>query len=233
MILTKLSSFQISLIAVFAALQVLLTTLPLSITIGVAGSITLGAAGGPLIGILLGPAIGGLATLIGSLIGCFINPSGAIFGLLTVIPPLLGALGAGCIRIKKGYIIGIILLALLLIFYAHPFGRIAYIFPWLSIIAMIVAFSPIAIIAGSAFTSERFSKIFFGAVISSFVGVMADHMSGCAIAIWYFSPALTPEIWYLAMPIYPIERIITLIISSIIAAAIYYRLRKAGLLFIG
>lgn len=227
----KLSSTQISLVIVFAALQVLLTTLPLSITIGVAGSITLGAAGGPIIGILLGPALGGLATLIGSLIGCFINPSGAIFGFLTVIPPLLGAFGAGCIRVKRGYVIGGVILALLLIFYAHPFGREAYIFPWLSIIAMIVAFSPLAVLAGSAFASENISKILFGAIISSFVGTMADHMSGCAIAIWYFSPALTPEIWYLAMPFYPVERAIILIISSVIATPIYQRLKKAGLHF--
>lgn len=228
----NLSSLRVSLIVVFAALQALLAIFPLTVTIGVAGSITLGAAGGPLIGILLGPTLGGLATLIGSLIGCFINPSGAIFGFLTVIPPLLGAFGAGCIRVKRGYLIGIVMLASLLIFYAHPFGQRAYIFPWLSIIAMAVAFSPIAIRAGSAFGSGTFSKIFFGALISSFVGVMADHISGCAIAIWYFSPILTPEIWYLAMPIYPIERVITLIIASIIAAPIYQRLKGAGILFV-
>lgn len=229
----KLSSLHVSLIAIFAALQLLLTIFPLSITIGVAGSITLGAAGGPLIGILLGPTLGGLAVLIGSFIGCFINPSGAIFGFLTVIPPFLGAIGAGCIKVKRGYIIGAIILASLLIFYAHPFGQQVYIFPWLDIIAMVMAFSPIAVMAGSAFTSQRFSKIIFGAIISSFVGVMADHIAGCAIAMWYFSPMLVPEIWYMAMPVYPVERVTALIIASIIAAPIYQRLKKASLLFMG
>ncbi|MEM1587121.1 MAG: ECF transporter S component [Candidatus Bathyarchaeia archaeon] len=228
----RLSSLQVSLIAIFAALQVLLSIFPLSITIGVAGSITLGVAGSPLIGILLGPVLGGLAVLIGSLIGCFINPSGAIFGFLTVIPPFLGALGAGCIRVKRGHIIGAIILASLLIFYAHPYGQQAYIYPWLHIIAMIVAFSPIATMSGSAFTSQKFSKILFGAIISSFVGVMADHIAGCAIAIWYFSPMLVPEIWYIAMPVYPVERVIALIVASIIAASIYQRLKKIGLPFI-
>lgn len=227
----KLSSLQVSLVVVFAALQALLAIFPLSVTVGVAGSITLGAAGGPLMGILLGPSLGGLAALIGSLIGCFTNPSGAIFGFLTVIPPFLGALGAGCVKTRRGYIIGAIMLVSLLIFYAHPFGRQAYIFPWLHIIAVMMAFSPIATIASSAFTSETFSKIFLGATVSSFVGVMADHISGCAIAIWYFSPILTPEMWYLVMPIYPIERVITLMVASIIATPIYQRLKKTGLLF--
>lgn len=224
----NISSTHISLVAVFAALQAILSILPLSVTIGVAGTITLGAAGGPLIGILLGPLLGGLATLIGSIVGYFVNPAGTVFGPLTVIPPFMGAVGAGCVRVKRGYIGGIIILASIMIFYAHPFGQQAYVYPWLHIIAMIVAFSPLAITAGSAFASTSFSRVLFGAIISSFVGVMADNMVGGAIAIWLFN--LPPIIWYLAMPIYPIERIIALIIASIIATPIYQRLKRAGFL---
>lgn len=221
-------SVRASLIAVFAALQVLLSTLPLSVTIGIAGTITLGVIGGPLIGILIGPVLGGLAVLVGSLVGCFINPAGAIFGFLTVMPPLFGAISAGCVRTRKGYVGGAVILASLIAFYAHEFGRQASIYPWLHIIAMIIAFSPLSLIAGSAFESSSYSKIFYGAVTAAFVGVMADHIVGSAIAIWYFN--LPPAMWYMAMPVYPIERIIALIIASIIATPIYYRLKRIGLL---
>ncbi|MEM2434271.1 MAG: hypothetical protein QXU55_05130 [Candidatus Bathyarchaeia archaeon] len=225
----KITSVQASLTAIFAALQAILTIFPLGITIGVAGTITLGAAGGPLIGILLGPYLGGSAALIGSLVGCFINPSGAIFGFLTIIPPFLGAVGAGCVRFNRGYIAGAIILASLMVFYAHPYGQQAYIYPWLHVVAMIIAFSPLAVMASSSFASLSFSRTLFGVTMASFVGVMSDHIAGSAIAIWYFN--LPPAIWYSAMPVYPIERIIAMIIAAIIAAPIYQRLRKAGLLY--
>jgi len=226
----KLSTVHIALIAVFAALQALFAIFPFTITIGVSGQITLGIIGGSLIGILLGPTTGGLATLIGATVGVFLNPAGAIFGILTVIPPFLAAFGAGCVKIKKGYVAGAVILVLLMIFYAHPYGQEALLYPWLSIIATIVAFSPLAIMAGSTFTSSETAKSTFGIVIATFVGVMADNMAGNAIAMWYFSPDLTPLIWYSVMFIYPVERIVALIIISIIAAPVYASLRKARLI---
>jgi hypothetical protein len=225
-----LSAVDVALTAVFAALQASLATLPFTIAVGVSGQITLGIIGGSLIGILLGPIIGGLSVLIGSIVGVFLNPAGAIFGIFTVLPPFFGAFSAGCVKIKRGYIAGSVILASLLVFYAHPFGREVFIYPWLHIIAMIVAFSPIAQIAGSTFSSSGNKKPVFGILIAAFVGVLADHISGSALAMWYFSPFLEPPIWYSIMPIYPIERIVALIIIVIIAAPVYYSLRISGLI---
>lgn len=226
----KLTAVDIALMAVFAALQVFLTTVPFTITVGVSGQITLGVIGGSLIGIVLGPLVGGLAVLIGSLAGFFLNPASALFGPFTVIPPFLGALGAGCIRIRRGYIAGAVILASLLLFYAHPSGREAIAYSWLHIVAMIVAFSPLAYFAGSAFRAERTAKPVFGITVAAFIGVLADHMAGSSLAIWYFSPALIPEIWFSAMPIYPFERIAALVLIVLIATPVYYSLMRAGLL---
>ena len=60
-----LTTKQIALAAVFAALHAVLGLLPYTITIGVSGQITLGVIGGPLIGIVLGPFLGGFAVLFG------------------------------------------------------------------------------------------------------------------------------------------------------------------------
>jgi len=226
----KLSTVDIALMAVFAALQAVLSLIPLSFTIGVSGEITLGVVGGALIGILLGPIIGGSAVLIGSLIGVFLNPAGAIFGVFTIFPPFFGAVGAGCVKIKRGYIAGAIILVSLLIFYAHPFGREAIIYPWLHIIAMVIAFSPLAQKAGSTFSSPQLVKPIFGITVASFVGVLTDHITGSALGIWYFSPFLTPDIWYGIMFVYPVERLVALIITVIIAAPLYSSLRRARLL---
>jgi hypothetical protein len=225
----KLPTIKIASIAVFAALQTLLGVIPFTITIGVTGQITMGMIGGPLIGILLGPVTGGIAAFTGSLVGVFLNPGGALFGVLSPIPPFLGAVAAGCIRTKKGYIPGGIILASLLVFYAHPSGREALAYTWLHIIAMIVAFSPLAYMAGSSFNSSKtIRRATLGIAIAAFVGLLTDHISGSALAIWYFSPTLTADIWLAAVPVYPAERIVALVLATLITTPVYIALRKAG-----
>lgn len=226
----KLSSAKIAAIAVFAALQALLSVFPFTITIGTSGQITLGVIGGPLIGILLGPVTGGLAVLIGSLVGVFLNPGGALFGPLTVIPPCLGAIAAGSIRMKKGYIAGAAILVSLVIFYVNPSGRDAFVYTWFHIVAMILAFSPLAHTTGSTSEVSDAKTSTLGIAVAALVGVLTDHIAGSALAIWYFSPALTPEIWYSAMPIYPVERIVAFTLTTVIAVPVYYSLTRARLI---
>ena len=226
----KLSSIQVSLIAVFAALQALFALLPYAIPVGVSGQITLGIVGGSLIGILLGPVTGGSAVLIGSFIGVFLNPSGAIFSILTVLPPTVAAIAAGCVKLRRGYVAGGIMLASLLVFYAHPYGGELLVYPWLSIIAMIIAFSPLAFMAGSSFKSSGRIRLVFAIIIAAFVGALADKIVGDAIAIWYFSPGLTPPIWYSIMYVYPFERIFATFLITIITVPVYYGLKKANVI---
>jgi hypothetical protein len=224
----RITPVHVALIAVFAALQAVLSTLPFTITVGVEGQITLGLIGGALTGVLFGPFIGGLAVLIGSFIGVFMNPAGAILGIFTIIPPFLGSVGAGCVKIKRGYVAGGVILAALLLFYAHPVGREVIAYPWFYIVGMIVAFSPLAYVAGSTFSSKKFAKPALGIVIASLVGVLTDGMAGSGIAMWYFS-GLPPEIWLSIMFIYPMERVVALVITSLIAIPVYYGLQTSGL----
>jgi len=227
----RVTTRQIALTAVFAALQAVLGLLPFTIPVGVSGQITFGVVGGPLIGILLGPFLGGVAVLTGSLIGIFLNPGGAIFGILTVLPSSLGALGAGSMKLKRGSLIpGAIILASVLVFYAHPYGREAALYPWLHIIAIIIAFSPLAKIGASTFSSPNVKRASLGIPMAAFVGTLTDHIFGSALAIWYFSPFLTPDIWNFILFIYPLERIVAVVLVSIIAIPVYYRLKMSGLI---
>jgi len=225
----KLTTTDIALTAVFAAFQALLSVFPFTLTVGVSGQITLGVIGGPLIGILLGPVVGSLATLIGSVVGVFLNPGGALFGVFTIIPPFLGAFATGCVKAKRGFVAGAVMLGSLLVFYAHPFGREAYLYPWLHIIAIIVAFSPLAYFAASTFSSSRIVKPVFGIIIAVFIGILTDHISGSALAIWYFSPSLTAPIWNSILFIYPIERLVAVGLASAIAVPVYSSLKRARL----
>ena len=223
-----LTARQVSAIAIFAAIQAVVTVIPFSIAIGVSGSITLGVVTAPLIGLLLGPLTGGFSVLVGALIGLFLNPAGAIFGILTPLPAALGALAAGFIRKGRGYVPAMIILLCVGAFYLHPFGRAAMFYPWLNVIAMILAFSPVADLAANYFASNGLKKITFAVAIAGFVGTMTDHTFGSALAIWYYN--LPADIWNLVMYIYPVERIITVAIVTVVGTAVYYRLKLSGML---
>jgi len=221
-------SRQISLIAVFAALDAILGMLPFTITVGVSGQITMGAIGGPLTGLILGPLNGGVAVAIGSLIGILLNPGGALFGALSVLPPTLGALGAGMIRDRKGYVPGLAIALSVLMFYLHPEGRAAFMYPWLHVIAMIFSISSLSKISASSIGSEDLRQLSLGAVSAIFVGTLTDHAFGSGLAIWYFS--LPAAIWGFVTFVYPLERGAITVIASVIAIPVYHRLRSAGLI---
>ena len=149
----------IAAIAVFAAFHTVLSALPYTIAIGVSGSITLGVISAPLVGILLGPLSGGIAVMIGSIIGMFINPAGAIFGALSFLPATIGAFSAGFMITKRGYISAAMIVAALFLFFCHPFGQEAMVYPFMHIIAVGVA-SPKA--HGQAITRTATSRIMEG-----------------------------------------------------------------------
>jgi len=215
-------------IAVFAAIQAIVTLIPVSITIGVSGSITLGVVTAPLIGFLLGPVPAGVSVAVGSLIGLFLNPSGAIFGVLTVLPPSLGAVAAGSLRRGRGYVPGAIILLSVAAFYAHPFGREVILYPWLHILAMGLSFSPLAALGASYFASKELKKVTLAVALAAFVGTLTDHAFGSAMGIWYYN--LPPAIWNLVMFIYPFERIAATAIVTVIGTPAYLRLRRSGMI---
>ncbi len=224
----RITAAEVALISVFAALQALLSVFPFTLAIGVSGQITFGVIGGPLIGILLGPLFGGLAVLIGSLVGVVLNPAGALFGFLTIIPPTVGAVSAGFTRSKRGYIAGMIILACLLIFYINPVGREVIGYTWFHIIAMVVAFSSILYVEKPTRGVYDTRRSAGGIVIASLVGVLSDHIAGSAIAAWYFPP-FPPAVWYGVMFIYPVERIIAFLLTTLIAVPVFYSIQRSGL----
>ncbi len=217
----------IALIVVFAALHVVLSSLPYTITIGVSGAITLGVISAPLIGIILGPILGGVTVLIGSVIGMFINPTGAIFGVLSFLPATLGTLSAGFTITKRGYISAAMILASILLFYSHPFGREAMFYPFLHIIALIVALVFSTRLAVWSTELSNIKKLSLGVPIAAFVGTLTDHIFGSGLAIWIFN--LPASVWSSIIFIYPVERIVAVIITSAIALPLYYNLSKSGI----
>ena len=218
----------IALIVVFAALHTVLSSLPYTIAIGVDGAITLGVITVPLMGIILGPISGGIAAIIGSVIAMFINPSGAIFGPASFLPATIGAMSAGFAFEKRGYISAALLLAAIIGFYIHPYGMEAIGYPFLHIIAVVVALIFSTRLAVWSTELSDVKKLGVGITVAAFVGTLTDNIVGSTLAIWMFD--LEAAVWNLVMFIYPLERIAAVIITVLIALPLYYSLRKSGIL---
>jgi len=218
----------IALIVVFAALHTVLSSLPYTIAIGVDGAITLGVITVPLMGIILGPISGGIAAIIGSVIAMFINPSGAIFGPVSFLPATIGAMSAGFAFEKRGYISAALLLAAIIGFYIHRYGMEAIGYPFLHIIAVIVALIFSTRFAVWSTELSDVKKLGVGITVAAFVGTLTDNIVGSTLAIWMFD--LQAAVWNLVMFIYPLERIAAVIITVLIALPLYYSRRKSGLL---
>ncbi|MBT8171241.1 hypothetical protein KJN74_00010 [Candidatus Bathyarchaeota archaeon] len=219
----------IAVIALFAALHAVLSSLPYTITIGIGGgSITLGIISAPLIGILLGPISGGIAVTIGSIIGMFINPSGAIFGILSFLPPSLGAFSAGFSFKKLGYISAAMILGSILLFYSNPNGIEATLYPFMHIIALILGLAFSTRLAIWSVEDTKIEKLGIGIPIAAFIGTLTDHIFGSSLAIWILD--VPAPVWNTIIFVYPIERIVAVIIITVIAIPLFYSLKRSGML---
>ena len=219
----------LSLIALFAALHTVLSILPFSIAIGVSGgSITLGIISATLIGITLGPISGGLAVLIGSVIGMFLNPSGALLLAASFLPPTMGAISSGFLITKRGYISAVMLLVGIIAFYSHTFGLEAIYYPFMHIIALVLALIFSTRLAGWSKELSDIKKLSLGIPIAAFVGTLTDHIIGSSLYLWMFE--LPAQVWNSIIFIYPIERIVAVIITAVITLPLLYSLNKSGIL---
>jgi uncharacterized membrane protein len=179
----RLSTREITLIAVFAALIAIVTRLPgIPISLGIpTGKIEFSVPLYPLAGILLGPWIGAIAVTIGNFIAWLI-PKSTVMGFLFIPAGAFAALCTGFLVRRTKWAnwksAGALLVILIALWYVTPVGREAPLYPFfLHVPALIL----ILICRGKIFefvNSASRRLVTLGVGIASFAGVMADHMWG-------------------------------------------------------
>jgi len=179
----RLSTREIALIAVFAALIAIVTRLPgIPISLGIpTGKIEFSVPLYPLAGILLGPWIGALAVTIGNFIAWLI-PKSTVMGFLFIPAGAFAALCTGFLVRRTKWAnwksAAVLLIVLIALWYVTPIGFEAPLYPFfLHVPALIL----ILIFRGkvSEFVNSASKRVVtLGVGIASFVGVMADHMWG-------------------------------------------------------
>ena len=249
----RLTSKELSLVAVFAALYVALSILPGLPTPGdPTGKITIEieASIAPLYGIMLGPYLGALAALIGTLLAWLLPPSpGDIFGLPALFCPAVDALSVGLILKGKWKQAMALLAAFIALYWLSPICL-----PWSNywyvglagsfdkIIALVLIPPMAKIIGRTNLTEEPGSTSGLAGRTGllyalSFIGNEADSALGC-MAYAFFLVAFCPldlvRFYYISAPIiYFLVRVLQALIATAIGGGLLRQpvqraLRKAG-----
>lgn len=183
----KLTTKQITLMSVFAAILVIVSRLPGIPLIGVEGGhIEFTACLYPFMGIVLGPWVGMVAVLLGNFI-VWLIPTATVFGLLMIPAGAIAALVSGFLSRKDGISnwksAAVVLAILDILWYLTPVGFEAPFFPilhWIALALILVFRNKIE----EYMESPSSKKLTLGVALSSFIATMAEHMTGNLIFIY-------------------------------------------------
>ena len=238
-----ISTKQIALIAVFAALYSVVRLIPMGPMIGLSGTFSIADCLAPVYGIVLGPFTGGVSIIIGTFLSmAFGKP--VIFMGLDFLPAFVNAVAIGFLM-KKKWVPAIILnVSLLAIFIVNPLttqffsiqiggSTITLPFYWLHIVALAVLISPLGLKAGSWVKTLKPSFIAVGVAILAFIGTMMQHLTGnilTEVVSTQITGTIAPEtlktiIWPGAFLLYPWERLTLVILATIVGVALVKTLK--------
>lgn len=233
-----------ALVGVLAGLHIILSFIPVFpiITPFGAGQIPASAITVPLFGIILGPVLGPIAALIGGILGglLFPGPTTYLFLGLGFIPGVVGAFIAGLLMKKSlypysAYLATIIYAVLVLgfLFFPPNTPRDSFLmFLWLHLaLVVVLAVTVLVIPIRKRILESEISWIWVSFI--SFCSTMSDQITGsfffqAVIAPIAFGGYIPAEIWVIVAFIYPIERLIITIVSTLVGVAVLQAIREIG-----
>jgi uncharacterized membrane protein len=254
----KLSSRQIALIAIFAALYAVISRLPGIPIIGGGGKIEPVLILDPIVGILLGPWIGGLTSLLGNSIG-WIIPKVTFYGLLNLPTGPIAAIVSGNLarntKSSNWKFATIVYAVLMGLWYLTPPGREVLYYPFLHWAAFVLVIIFREKIHNFLNADVNFKKA-LGATMCCFGGIMANSMTGNLIFIgsvgwfislkaikdtlkslgWFWLKSGLPQpedplgaIFATVLPITVTERLLMTIFTVYLVYGLIFALRRSGI----
>jgi hypothetical protein len=225
----KITTKQIALITIFAALYAALRLLPAMPMIGVDGYFSLSDIVAPVYGILLGPYIGGASVMVGTFSAIAMGRP-VRFLFMDFLPALVNAMALGFLMRGKWWPVVTLNAALLIGFIVNPLttifitiGEISIPFFWLHIVAFAVLISPLGRRAGQWIQTLKITKLSAGLTILAFVGTMMQHLMGNILTevvrgqiLDIMSPEAFVGMWNIIFFTYPWERLVLVIFAVIV-----------------
>jgi len=224
---------QVTLAAVFSAVYLVLSLVPTFSMVGVSGQFTAGDFILTSIAMIAGVWSGVVAVLVGTVVAYAVRPP--IFFGLDFLPAVVNVgvsalLLAGRRRIAQG-IYAVVLVVFLVSPYSLLYGFDHVPYSWLHVIAFAILLSPVAALIPSWVKRGGYWEV--GAIAAlAFIGTMAQHLAGALLfefslgVVGGMSPAEFAGLWHVIFFLYPVERILITVLSTILAVGIFRSFQK-------
>ena len=237
----------IALVSIFTALYAVLRIIPTVPMIGSSGNwFSVSDVVAPLYGIILGPYIGGLSIIIGTFLAMAMGRP-VSFMFLDFLPATVAAVSLGLILKRKWMPVIALNIVLLAAFLIHPNTSIFVNVPlsdttiplpfaWLHIVALAILVSPLGRKAAQWVSTLTATKVATGIAILVFIGTMMQHLMGNLLFETIMAQPIGgipvegyPDIWASIFFVYPVERMILVIVSTIIGTPLLRILKNTVL----
>lgn len=217
----------ITLVALLAAIYAVVSLLPGFPVIGVPGSdIRLTRSLEMGYGIALGPVMGPISAFVGAVVGRATTGGGTaiLFTPLALVSSFMAAAMAKreIFKIKGWILSSLVLVGILLVWYATPAGQSIPIYA----IPHIIGLGILLIMRGritELLHSESRRKLFFGILLSSYPSTMAGQMLGNIIFLVFFNPV--PAFFMTVLPVTIVERIVITLVAAIVGVPLLLAIR--------
>ncbi|MGC8832114.1 MAG: 5-formyltetrahydrofolate cyclo-ligase [Thermoproteota archaeon] len=234
----RVSTRKLAASSLFTALFFVLRAIPTFPIIGVSGGrFTVSDMLPAFYGALLGPINGAVVVLLGTVLGFMVNPPKFLF--LDFLPPMVNVLIAGFLWRRKILLSLSIYFSALIAFVTGPFtlllvnisllgGEVALPFHWLHFTAVPVSLA-LAELGVKKKGASAVWRRFLGCV---FLGTMGQHSVGSTLFeyVYGYTGMLNREgffaTWYTVFWIYPVERVLLVLASTMIGAPLILALDR-------
>jgi 5-formyltetrahydrofolate cyclo-ligase len=214
--------------SLFMALFIVLRAIPTLPIIGVSGGyFSVSDVILPLYGVLLGPVQGPIVILLGTILGFLTKPP--VFFFLDFLPPLVNTLVVGLIWRRKTWLALLIYVSVLIVFITGPFSLVLLRlnllgwelnlpFHWLHLVAIPVSLTLIRL----GDVKQKADSTMWKFLGCALLGTMGQHSMGSTLFQYVFglTGMINREgflrIWYAVFWIYPIERMLLALVSTLI-----------------
>jgi len=224
---------QVSLTAILASVYFVLRSIPTFQMIGIGGRFTAADFLPATIALILGLCGGTVSVVIGTVLAYSMTPP--VFFGFDFLPAVVNVVVISLIVSKRINAARILYLTVLLTFlaspYSLPFGYAFIPFVWLHIITLAILLSPLTNSVSIWLQSEG-RKITLAVLLLALVGTMAQHLTGgllyelVAGRIGGISPAAFTRFWQIIFWVYPFERGLIIIFSTVVASLTQRSLRQ-------
>lgn len=219
---------QVTLAAAFSALYLVLRVVPTFSMVGISAQFTAGDFLLPSIAAIAGLWSGVVSVVVGTVIAYALRPP--VFLGLDFLPAvadvsIIALLLSGRRRIAQTLYV-VILAAFLVSPYSLFYGYDHIPYVWLHLVALAILLSPAASHLPSWIKQGGYRSV-VGFALLSFIGTMAQHLMGGLLfeltlgVVGGTSPAGFAKIWPIIFFLYPEERLVIVVISTILAVAIF------------